>query len=266
MKNTRNFVIYVIITVVIATITGFVGYFKGVADSSKVILEWQEKLESAKQALANLADEKAQLAVDLTNAIARVTEQEDLIVKYELNEKTSSTIEAVRDVNIDVFKEAKVNIDYVDQVPLAIGSTKYALNPESFGYLTDVHEELQVKYYYGAVASKIHVENEDKCINISYDKNAFINPYIIVSRDTELNAGAKLLTNYGDSKTAELVNDVGYQLLSNIEDSYVERLTKEFANSEIPVLINGKALKDWTKSDKVFVATNPVVDATYSVQ
>lgn len=266
MNNIKRIVVTGLVIAASSVGSFYGGYLKCAADTGKTIMDLQAKFDAAQEMISNLKNGAEEGAVELANAIAKLAAQDEIIKDYEAKERTDATIEEIRDINVQCFKELKVGIEYDDEVPISIMSTKWELNPETFGNFTEVHEKLVVKYYFGAVANKINVENVDNEIHISYDHMAFIDPYIIISRDADTNVGAKLLTNYEDSKTVELVNDVGYNLLSNAEDMYLVKLTEKYANSDIPVYINGKKIKDWTESDKIFVAANPVNDATYSVE
>jgi hypothetical protein len=218
-------------------------------------------LKSEADSLKIEAEEKM---VEIANAFSTIASQEELIKEYECREARSAIIEELRDVNIHLFRKVRVRIRYNEQIPISILSTKWELSPETFGYLTDVSQEIYVEYYFGEIVNKITIKDDEDKINIIYDNKSFTNPYKILDERSDLNAGAKVLTNYDSSKTAELVDEVAQNLLSNVEDEYIKKLREDFSDSSIPVYINGKNLKDWTESDKIFVAVNPVTDVEYS--
>lgn len=263
LKLKKNLIVCVIM-LVSYVVCFFGGYMKGKDDSGKTIGLLKNSLEAAQESISRFKDQADETAVELGNAVAKIAMQEELISEYKTKQSVQATIEEIRDINVQLFKEANVRISYEYHEPIPYG--KWEINPDIVGYLKDVNEEILVRYYYGAVASKIKVENLGNEINISYDKHAFICPYKILTTSTDTNFGASILTSVKDDKTAELVNDVGCNLLSNIEDAYVEKLAEEFADSEVPVYINGKKITDRTSDDKIFVATNPVIDATFSVE
>ena len=265
-ENVKKIAIHSLIMVVGLMIAFFCGYTKGAFDTGvKLQNKIEEVQRAAQETIASITSEVENKTVELANAMSKIKLQEDVIKEYKLKEEVEATIQDIRDVNIEIFKEADVKISYSDQVPMAILSTKNMIDPEKFGYLSDIQETIKVRYYFGSVAARISIVNEKNTVQIKYDRNAFVDPYKIIAKDTKLNTGAKILTNYGSDKTAELVNDVGFSLLSKIEDTYVERLKEEYANSSVPVYINGTKIEDWNESNKIFVALRPVDDNVYEL-
>lgn len=246
----------VIIALSICTLVGTIGgYFCGYAKGTNKMSHIQEKVDKAKAVLDALINNVGNETKGFLNKIA---EQDEIIQRYEYKEKLDAVVVGVREVNIKCFQETRVKICYDEETPIAIVSKDYQLNPKVFGNLTDIHEEFVVKYYYGLVADKINVKSNNKEVTIAYDRDAFMNPYIIESRNSSLNLGAKVLTNIGDDKTDQIVNQVGDKLLSDNEDAYLRTLKAQYANSEIPVVVNGVKLEDWNENCKVFTTNDPI--------
>lgn len=81
-----------------ATSTGsfFSGYIKGTADAGKTILGLQDKFEAAQEMVSNLKEKVDANAAELTNAIAKLAIQEDIIKKYQAKEQTDENRDGLK--------------------------------------------------------------------------------------------------------------------------------------------------------------------------
>lgn len=259
MKKLKIFFLRILSLSMALCICFAAGYIKAGMDRKSQIMD----LKSEANSLRMEAEERM---VEIANAVSTITSQKELIKEYECREERSATLNEIRDVNIQLFRKVRVKIRYNEKVPISVISTKWEISPETFGYLTDVNQEIYVEYYFGEVVNHIKIEDDEDKIDISYDNKAFSDPYRILYQRSDLNVGAKLLTSYDSSKTEELIDEVAQNLLSNAEDEYIKKLAEKFSDSSIPVYVNGKNLEDWTESDKIFVAINPVTDVEYSTE
>lgn len=241
------------------TNSAFDSIYEAWQKTTQTVNDLKEKLELEKE-------RAAKLSVEVANATARLLQQEEIIQEYETKNKVLATVVGVKDINANLFKEVEVEIKSEEETPWAIFSTDYQLNPETFGNFSEEYQTVNVEYFYGVLSDNIQVLNvEDEKIEISYSKNAFLNPpYRIKNKKTELNFIAKILTSSADNDAYEIINDIGINQLSNIEDAYVQKLKEDYANSDIPIYINGILLENWDEEDKVF--SEKEIDSRYRVE
>lgn len=213
-------------------------------------------LDKARSALSKTSDLLDEARVELVNKLSLIATKEEIIKDYQAKETINTIIVGTRDINVELFKEVEVKITLDKEYPWAIFDDKYQLDSDIFGNFVEIKDEIDVMYYYGAVANKIDIQNVDnEKVEITYKSSAFMNPYRIVSRDTSLNLGAYVMTNTKDDEIYKLINTVGINQLSDIEDAFIEKLRKEYQDTTVPIYVNGVLLKDWNlETDKIFEA------------
>lgn len=237
-----------------------IAYFMGAASQTPLF-------KVADDAAEHISKELSETGKKLEKALDKIASQESIIQKYEAREQYNAAVIRIRDIDVQLFKEVTVKITSNQEYPWSIFSDKYQLNPEIFGNFIEISDNLNVTYYYGAVGNKIEIENvNDKFVNISYSKRSFINPYQINSRNVKLNLGAKVMTTMENDEIYDLVNTVGQNQLSNIEDEFINQIKKEYKSSNIPIYVNGIPLENWSNENKVFTKEDIDPEYTISVQ
>ena len=210
-------------------------------------------LDKARSALSKTSDMLDEARVELVNKLSLLATKEEIIKNYEARETINTVVVSARDINAQLFKEVEVEISLNKEYPGAIFDDKYALDSDIFGNFVEIKDKINVLYFYGSFTNKINIENvNDEKVEISYKSSSFMNPpYRIQSRDTSLNLGGYLMTNSKDDEIYKLINTVGINQLSDIEDAFIEKLKKEYQDSTIPIYVNGVLLNDWTEENKI---------------
>jgi len=264
MKEKLKTIIIIVLSIVIAI--GFpLMYHLGKLKASGTVLALERLLEDSKTNLKKGKDRLDEMSVKLANSAALLLEQEAIIKGYKVNEQILTTVLDVKDINVNLFKEVEVKIETEEEIPWAIFSTDYELNPEIFGNFMEETQTIRVEYFYGVLTDHIEVTSSNGQVEINYSDDSFFNPpYRISCQKTELNAIGKLLTNSADNKAHEIINEVGINQLSNIEDAYLAKLKEQYENSEIPIYVNGILLEEWSEKNKVFSVTE--IDPRYRVE
>lgn len=208
----------------------------------------QKEADAMRQELmANITSLTEQLA----DANGVIFAQSELIHKYENHDKVETEVSAIKEMRAQIFACADTDVHIEEETPVAFGTTNLQLGNLA---MTRTVEDIGVRYYFATYENKITVENvEDQKIDIKYTAGSFMAdpPYDVISRRTEENLGAKLLNNYGNDMVHVTIASEGRKLLSQAEDEFVRQLKEKYAESEIPVYVNGTSLEAWSAKDKV---------------
>ncbi len=212
----------------------------------------QDKMQKEADAMKKeLMADITSLTEQLADANAVIFAQGELIHKYESHDKIETEVSAIKEMRAQIFACADTNVHVEEETPVAFGTTELQIGHLA---MTRTVDDIGVRYYFATYENKITVENvQDKKINIKYTAGSFMAdpPYEVISRKTEENLGAKLMNNYGNDTVHVTIAAEGRKLLSQAEDEFVHQLKEKYAESEIPVYVNGVSLEAWSDKDKV---------------
>lgn len=215
-----------------------------------LVADWKNRFEQLKISTDSTI---SSLQATLDEKMAILATQTELIKEYEAKEEVNTMVTEIRDINVELFKECSTSIDIEETEPFRIAGTNQMLTPEIFGNLYERDEKLKVTYYFGVFPAKINVKNiANEKVEITYTANSFMDPpYRINSRQVNLNWTGKLLTSYENDDLDVIIDTKGRELLTEVENQYIERLKTDYADSKIPVYVNGILLQDWNESNKI---------------
>lgn len=191
---------------------------------------------------------KEQIVEDCLNQLSELKDELSTLtlesLEYEREAHIYEELSEIQEMQASIFASRFIKITCEDH--------RQVLGKEYFSY----RDVFFVKFFF-AYTDDFTVERNNDSIEVKYSADSFIAPYSVECRLISQNKVAEVTMSIeDDDHIVEIISAEQKAQASKIEDILISNLVDEAKKTDVPLIVNGTPILEWTDKCKLYPKTS----------